>query len=62
MNLKQLIKEVERLNKFVKLDDPMANLQRERLYGIKQTVEAVDKFKMFGSPDWQKLKDLLGLK
>ena len=69
MNLKSLIKEVELLKKEndfygIKEDD-------SQLKGIKQTVEAVNKFVTYDwyapcgtdeSKDWQKLKKLLGLK
>ena len=74
MNLKQLIKEVERLNKNVR--DSTRLLQGNctyceeltgKLKGIKQTVEAVDK--EYGlsvyvnvDKDWQTLKKLLGVK
>ena len=65
MNLKDLIMEVERLNK---------KLFGNKLYGcpvtkgqlkaIKQTVEAVEKQGITREDyeDWQKLKKLLGLK
>ena len=64
MNLKELIEEVEDLQKIGFL--PSAHQQ---LKGIKQTVEAVDndlwidsKIQGFEYKDWQKLKELLGLK
>ncbi len=75
MNLKQLIKEVERLNE--ELDNAKTVRHRERigfgLLKIKQTVEAVDtwlKIKDISAfelgqqsmKDWQTLKKLLGLK
>ena len=62
MNLKQLIKEVERIEEETK-DHYYVD---EKLQGIKQTVEAVDKqFGMrylFIYKDWQKLKKLLEVK
>ena len=71
MNLKELIKEVERLEYDRNTTHNVlerVNIERQ-LRGIKQTVEAVDK--LLGQQfqydpddlkDWQKLKELLGLK
>ena len=66
MNLKDLIKEVERLNKELKENE--TTVIYEKLDSIKQTVEAVDDY-MFEDyyeeeaiEDWQTLKNLLGLK
>ncbi len=60
-NLKQLIKEVEKLRKVA--TDTYDNFY---LKGIKQTVEAVDKRIDFiwddDDEDWQTLKKLLGVK
>ncbi len=61
MNLKELIRDVERLNKAEQSERIFYRLQ-----GIKQTVEAVDNIKTLyfleQEIDWQKLKKLLGLK
>ncbi len=70
MNLKELIKEVERLRQEVfeignSEDDKRAYLNVGKRRGIKQTVEAVDVFTLMSfeeAKDWQKLKKLLGLK
>ncbi len=65
MDLKKLIKEVERLNE-VK-DEPVAIAIRNKLEGIKETVEAVTKDLWGGDvppeniKDWKKLKELLSL-
>ena len=67
MKLKELIKKVERLNE-VK-DEPVAIATRNKLEGIKETVEAVDKYypRLMGEgfkeerEDWEKLKELLSL-
>jgi len=65
MNLKELINEVE--SKYNK--DRLLNfITSERIKGIKQTVEAVDKDMMLididddSIKDWQKLKKLLSVK
>ena len=66
MNLKELIKEVERLQKEMK--DIGSFPTFEKLEGIKQTVEAVHhKFKPRcivdrEYQDWQTLRELLGLR
>ena len=70
MNLKQLIKEVERLKP--KADTPHFEVvvNAIKYSGIKQTVEAVDRLPSFVKyqvtqefdEDWQKLKELLGVK
>ena len=73
MNLKELIKEVERLKKDIDINEfrevHIVSLQR-----IEQTVEAVDEIKHWNGSticrlmdsdsleDWQKLKELLNLK
>ena len=99
MNIKQLIKEVERLNNrliycrdeieylkiksnisYVMQKDMITSLELEirdiknKLQGIKQTVEAVDKYVIAGcvisefendidnTREWQTLKKLLGIK
>ena len=77
MNLKELIKEVERLMDNYKLGSkneyPAITPLPEQIIGIKQTVEAVDvwfKIKDMsafelgqqGMKDWQTLKKLLGIK
>jgi len=60
MNLKELIKEVERLKKTKNFSCWTA------LQGIRQTVEALQSRVCFvhntGSEDWQKLKELLEIK
>ena len=70
--MKQLIKQVEELNKVVSISPRQhsVGLARVQLQRIKQTVEAVDKFVMFSAmnyntgnrKDWQKLKELLEIK
>ena len=70
MNLKELIKEVEMLNKVINKKGVIDKLllrpimEINKLQGIKQTVEAVDNINMFSKKfkDWQKLKKLLGVK
>ncbi len=71
MNLKQLIKEVERLiwlKSQQKFNTRLWILYDFALKKIKQTVEAVDKSFGFALAnklkikDWQKLKKLLGIK
>jgi len=57
-NLKDLIKEVEEL----KLNKSKYVFNKDRLYAMRQTVEAVNGLRILGSPDWQKLKKLLELK
>ena len=72
MKLKELIKDVERLKEKQK-ELPMGEgwlKCNDILFGIKQTVEAVDRFEIAEGcgvcvrveKDWQKLKKLLGLK
>lgn len=66
MNLKKLIKEVERLKKL----NQLSSLRFETLEGIKQTVEAVDSYFIKEAEksgfdmgdDWKKLKKLLDIK
>ncbi len=72
MNLKQLIKEVERLkhisNHPLNYTVDKVSTARITLLAIKQTVEAVDKDMMLididddSIKDWQTLKKLLGVK
>jgi len=68
INLKDLIKEVENLNKT--MEKTNQGFSEVELMRIKQTVEAVEYFNDFdgaiciptGHHDWQKLKELLGVK
>ena len=71
MNLKELIKDVERLKIKKEIHNISITSSDYKLQGIKQTVEAVNKFVTYDwyapcgteeSKDWQKLKELLGLK
>ena len=72
MNLKELIKEVERLNNNIDKDRLTSTISKLKLESIKQTVEVVDNLvpmrlaQEFVKPDdelkdWQTLKKLLGI-
>ena len=65
MNLKELIKEVESIKKLKIIDAEKIWY----MFGIKQTVEAIDKDVFtyvipdtLNKKDWKKLKGLLGIK
>ncbi len=69
MNLKELIKEVKISKKMLKTGDSLTKaVSNNHLHGIRQTVEAVDKYLFkesydsFDKQEWQELKVLLGNK